>query len=41
MLIEFALVSLVLYLLIGAVIELGRVVFAAQLAVSFAQRRRD
>lgn len=36
-LIEFALVSLVLYLLIGAVIELGRVVFAAQLGQSAAR----
>lgn len=31
-LIEFALVALVLYLLLGAVIELGRLVFAAQVA---------
>ena len=36
-LVEFALVSLVLYLLIGAVIELGRMVFAAQLAQTAAR----
>lgn len=36
-LVEFALIALVLYLLLGAVVELGRLVFSAQVAQAAAQ----